>query len=97
MVEISIFDISDIEVDTTFRLCEIKFKYNDAVTKIIIDEEDAKFLTEQLEYSYHGDTYGELKTRLENRIEELKDGIRALREENTALRLGECIYKGEIR
>jgi len=84
--------MSDIEVDAKFKLCEIKLKHNDAITKIIIDEEDAKFLTEQLEYSYHGNTYDELKTMLENRIAELIEEIRTLRIENTALRLGERIY-----
>ena len=94
MTEITIFDISDIEIGTKFGLCEIKLKYNNSssITKIIIDEKDARYLVEQLEYSYHGNTHDELKTRLENRIAELKEEIKALREENAALRLGEVSY-----
>lgn len=87
-ITISIDDVKDIGI-SEYAGIQIDFRHqNGASTCVELSLSDAEFLKERLEEFFHGQTFGDLEYTTDERLNELKEECRILREENASLRVG---------
>jgi len=88
MATITIDDVKDITVDD-YAGIQIDFvDHRGSKTSLELSRYDAEYLMEQLEQYFHGQTFVDIKSEHEDKLQEMRETIDALREENANLRLG---------
>jgi hypothetical protein len=67
----------------------VDFEQTNGTTRLEMSKSDFEYLIERGETYLHKQTYGELKTELESKIQELREGIEAAQREAVEARLGD--------